>query len=221
MLINMYLTTVSSDSSFLFSGAGGTVGEKSRRPAKLDCPGNDAGMESLGATGDLLAEPQNGSRSEFDVENDPKVAKASGGTVGGDGGIWGDVAAGFHEGGLGSGGEGSRPGRWCCPRDRPACPKRALNGPRPAVPHPPKASAASWQSRPSRNIVRSWCQPRHQAAETSASNSRPLAATAVDAACFFMVLLPFGISLPAPIDRGRQRQPQRFFINIMPPHPNA
>ena len=54
MLINMYLTTVSSDSFFPFSGTGGMEGEKSRRPAKRDCPGNDANMGSFGAARDLL-----------------------------------------------------------------------------------------------------------------------------------------------------------------------
>ena len=111
-------------------------------------------------------------------------------------------------------GRESQPSRWCCSSDSPACPKRAHGGPRPTAPHPPKASAAGWQSRPSRKIVRSWCQPPHQAAKTSASNSRTLATAAVDVVCFFMVLLPFWISLPAPIDRARQHQPQSSFFTI-------
>ena len=57
-------------------------GEKSGRPAKRDCPGNGASMGSPGATGGLLEEPRNGSRSAVDVESDPAGASASGGTAG-------------------------------------------------------------------------------------------------------------------------------------------
>ena len=169
MLINMYLTTVSSDSFFpLFrvpvEWKERKAGDRRNGTARETTRTWDPSERPVICWRSRRMAPE----ARLTSGMTPAGAKASGGAVGRRRRRSGAMSQqAFQESGLGSGGGGCRPGRWCCPRDIQACPMRALIGPRPAAPHPPEASAAGRQSRPSRKIVRSWCQPRHQAGRTS------------------------------------------------------
>ena len=112
----------------------------------------------------------------------------------------------------------SQPCRWCCPSDSPACPKRAHGR------HRANRSASSESicyrlavpaiTQDSSKLVPTPSpsgQDQRVKLKAAGSSSRRCSMLLHGVASFFSF---FWISLPALIDRGRQRQPQSSFFNI-------